>query len=120
MRKETIDFLEDAKKTSKEFFNIDYNRHLSAMMEIYRQTNLDKPNVLAEYGFVLLSTYRLCIIGYKSGNDSMKYVIAAIEKMVSLLIAATDQYTQLPDSALKELGLYPFMDGTFGDWISKK
>lgn len=119
MRKEIIDFLEDAKKTPKELPHIDYDRHLSVMMEIYRRIDIDRPNVLAQDCFMLLSTYRLCMIGYKSGNDSMRYEIAAIERMVTLLIAATDQYTQLSDSALKELGLYPFMDGTFGDYMKE-
>jgi hypothetical protein len=117
MRKEIIDFLEDAKKTPKELPHIDYNRHLLAMLEIYRRIDIDRPNVLAQDCFMLLSTYRRYKISFESGTDFMRFGMSAIEMMVSLLISATDQYTQLPDSAINELGLYPFMDGTFGDYI---
>ena len=117
MRKEIIDFLEDAKKTPKELPHIDYNRHLLAMLEIYRRIDIDRPNVLAQDCFMLLSTYRHYKISFESGTDFMRFGMSAIEMMVSLLISATDQYTQLPDSAINELGLYPFMDGTFGDYM---
>lgn len=117
MRKEIIDFLKDAKKTPKELPHIDYNRHLLAMLEIYRRIDIDRPNVLAQDCFMLLSTYRRYKISFESGTDFMRFGMSAIEMMVSLLISATDQYTQLPDSAINELGLYPFMDGTFGDYI---
>lgn len=117
MRKEIIDFLEDAKKTPKELPHIDYDRHLLAMLEIYRRIDIDRPNVLAQDCFMLLSTYRHYKISFESGTDFMRFGMSAIEMMVSLLISATDQYTQLPDSAINELGLYPFMDGTFGDYM---
>ena len=119
MRKEIVDFLEDAKKPPSELPHIDFDRHLSSILEIYRRADIATPNVLAEDCFALLSRYRLFKISYESGTDFLQYGMDAIEKMVYLLIIAAGQYTQLPDSAIMELSKFPLGDATFGEHLKQ-
>lgn len=111
MRAEIQAFLEDASRSPEELPHIDYDRHLEAMMKIYRRNDIDRANVLAEDCFYLLCAYRR----YKMG--AFTFGMQAVEMMISLLTSSTEQYTRLSEKSIIDLGAYPLGEETFEQYI---